>query len=176
MAGLPGTGKSTLAHEILRVLPGVCLDKDRVRPSLFPETEIDYSRRQDDVCMEAMLLAAGYLFEKDPSRLIILDGRTFTRRRERGRVIEWAGSIGIAWLMIECVCPDEMARERLERDAGIHPARNRNYALYLSAKGGAEPIGEPHLVIDTSLPLDQSTRRCLDAIRGAQAKFSTGRP
>lgn len=167
MAGLPGTGKSTLAGEILRVLPGVRLDKDRVRPALFPEAEIDYSRRQDDVCMEAMLLAAAYLFEKDLQRLIVLDGRTFTRQRERGRVLEWAGAIGVAWLMIECVCPDEMARERLERDASVHPARNRNYALYLSAKAGAEPIREAHLVIDTSLPLDECTQSCLKAIRGA---------
>ena len=53
--------------------------------------------------------------------------------------------------MIECVCDDVVACERLERDAakGDHPAANRNAELYRRVKSAAEPLAIPCLVLDT---------------------------
>ncbi len=48
MAGLPGTGKSTLARTLAAKLNGVVLDKDLVRAAVFNEQWIEYSREQDD--------------------------------------------------------------------------------------------------------------------------------
>jgi predicted kinase len=40
MAGLPGTGKTTLAHELAARTSGRVLDKDRIRHTLFSAEEV----------------------------------------------------------------------------------------------------------------------------------------
>ena len=57
MAGLPGTGKSTLAAPLASDL-GVLLNKDDVQALLFPPPVLDYSREQDDLVMQAIYAAA----------------------------------------------------------------------------------------------------------------------
>ena len=51
MAGLPGTGKSALARELAARTRGRVLSKDEFRHALFAPEEIEYSSRQDDLCM-----------------------------------------------------------------------------------------------------------------------------
>ena len=70
MAGLPGTGKSTLSRMLAAELGGTVIDKDQVRASLFAPPDIEYSTEQDDFCMAVMLKVAGYLLRKDPVRLV----------------------------------------------------------------------------------------------------------
>ena len=49
---------------------------------------------------------------------------------------------------------------------GKHPAKNRNYALYLAVKEKAEPIMVPHLVLDTgTTTLEECVQRCLGYLR-----------
>ena len=87
MAGLPGTGKSTLC----RKLSGVVLDKDQIRAALF--TEVEYSTEQDDFCMKVMLDTAAYILKKDPLRVVFLDGRPFSKQYQIEQVIAAAGEI-----------------------------------------------------------------------------------
>jgi len=65
MAGLPGTGKSTLARALAQRLPGTVLDKDAIRAALFQPPHVEYSLAQDDFCQEIMLQTAAYLLAKD---------------------------------------------------------------------------------------------------------------
>jgi predicted kinase len=169
MAGLPGTGKSTLAVRLAAALGGVVLDKDRVRAALFPPPALDHSATQDDLCMAAIYQAAAHILTASPPRAVILDGRTFLRASHRHALFAWAASLGETPRLIECVCADEVARARLEGDLarGAHPARNRTYALYLEVKARAEPIPLPHLVLDTGeVPLEECVGRCLAHVRG----------
>jgi predicted kinase len=78
MAGLPGTGKSTLARALAADLGGTILNKDEIRAALFTPRDVEYSSEQDEFCMRVMLKVAGYLFRKDPGRKVFLDGRTFS--------------------------------------------------------------------------------------------------
>ena len=64
MAGLPGTGKSTLARALAQRLPGAVLDKDAIRAALFQPAYVEYSPAQDDFCQEIMLQTAAYLLAK----------------------------------------------------------------------------------------------------------------
>ena len=48
-AGLPGTGKSTLARALAERLGAAVLDKDRVRGALFPGALTDYSARTGSI-------------------------------------------------------------------------------------------------------------------------------
>jgi adenylylsulfate kinase len=167
MAGLPGTGKSTLAHRLAETLPAVILDKDAVRAALFPLSEIEYSTPQDDLCVDVMLRVAGYILAKDSHKHVILDGRTYSRRYQVEAVRAFAQEQGVALALIECICSDETIRRRLARDVakGLHPAANRDYEMYLSVKDRAEPIVGPKLVVDTDQDLESVVGSCLDTIR-----------
>src|SRR5262249_40813715 len=93
MAGLPGTGKSTLAARLAEGLGGVVLDKDRVRAALFPPPALDYSMAQDDLCMAAIYRAAAHLHTTAPGLAVILDGRTFLRASHLHDLLAWAASL-----------------------------------------------------------------------------------
>src|SRR5215468_8885780 len=108
-AGLPGTGKSTLSRALAAELHGTALDKDEIRAALFPAADVEYSTEQDDFCMAVMLKVAGYIFRKEPSRYIFLDGRTFSRAYQLKRATGYADAIGQAWRVLECVCTEESA-------------------------------------------------------------------
>src|ERR1700733_8447219 len=132
MAGLPGTGKTTLARALAQRLPGAVLDKDSIRAALFQTAHVEYSLPQDDFCQEIMLQTAAYLLAKDAKLHVLLDGRTFSRQYQRERVIEFCPQVGAAWAILECVCAERTALQRLT-DAvaeGTHPAKNRTPELY----------------------------------------------
>jgi predicted kinase len=168
MVGLPGTGKTTLSRSILENLPGAHFNKDDVRAALFLPEDIDYTRAQDDLCIEVILVAASYLLQKDPTRLIVLDGRPFSRRVDRERVVAWAKASNAKWLMIKCVCSDANAKERIE-SASSHAAKNRDFALYSSLKASFEPLTEPHLVVNTDRSLDECVCLCVEYIQSNPA-------
>jgi len=164
MAGLPGTGKSTLARELSRRTQGAVLSKDQIRSAIFSATDIEYSIEQDDFVMEIMLDAARYLLKRTPARKIYLDGRTFSRRYQIDRVIAFSRELNQPWKIIECTCSDEFARQRLDVDDPSHPARNRNFALYLEMKGHFEEISRPKTMIDTGQSPEQGVEQALIAI------------
>ena len=164
MAGLPGTGKSTLAKSLSAELSGTILNKDTIRHAIFNPRDVEYSTRQDDFCMEIMLQAADYIFRKDPSRHIFLDGRTFSRRYQVGRVIEFADGLHQPWRILECTCSDDTAKFRLEK-AIDHPAGNRDLDLYLEVKRRFEPITLPRFVLNTDTPVDECVASALQALK-----------
>ena len=117
MAGLPGTGKTTLARELAARTGGRVLSKDEIRHALFAADEIEYSSRQDDFCLQIMLETAGYLLQRDLKRIIFLDGRPFSRRYQIENVVNAAASLHQSWRILECVCPEEICRQRLEQQS-----------------------------------------------------------
>jgi predicted kinase len=161
MAGLPGTGKSTVAQSLAQRLSGTVLDKDIIRAALFAPAHVEYSRVQDDFCQEIMLQTAAYLLGKNLSSHVFLDGRTFSRRYQRERVFEFCSQLGTRWAILECVCSEQTALERLERATveQIHPAMNRTPDLYRQIRKAWEPIAYPKLVIDTEANVDSCADR-----------------
>ncbi len=160
MAGLPGTGKSTLARELAARTAGRVVSKDEIRHAVFQSEEIEYSTRQDDFCVQIMLRTAEYLLARNPSRMIFLDGRTFSRRYQIENVLAFADSWQQAWRILECVCSEETARRRLETDTegAAHVAGNRDWQLYLGVRARFEAIICAKTVIDT----DQASAVCLE--------------
>jgi predicted kinase len=167
MAGLPGSGKSTLARELAARTAGRVLSKDEIRHALFLPDEIEYSTRQDDYCLQIMLDTAGYLLARNAARLILLDGRPFSRRYQIENVIAAAAGLQQPWRILECVCSEETARCRLaaDTDTGVHPAGNRDFQLYLDVKARFEAITHAKTVIDTEQPLETCVEQALAALR-----------
>jgi predicted kinase len=157
MAGLPGTGKSTISRALADELGGTVINKDEVRAALFSVRDIEYSTEQDEFCMRVMLKVAGYIFRKEPSRRVFLDGRTFSHRYQLDRATGFSRAIEQPWRILECVCKDETARQRLS-SGSAHPAANRDFKLYLEVKARFEAITLPKTVIDTDEPLESCLR------------------
>ncbi|MGA3106127.1 MAG: ATP-binding protein [Terriglobales bacterium] len=166
MAGLPGTGKTTLARELVRATDGALISKDAIRSALFAPEDIEYSIAQDDFVMQVMLDTARFLLQKDPVRHIFLDGRTFSRRYQIDRVLSFARELAQPWKIIECVCSDASARRRLDLEPDLsHPARNRSYAMYLEVKAAFEPITDSKTIISTDQPLARCVELALSALQ-----------
>jgi predicted kinase len=167
MAGLPGTGKTTIAREVAQRTSGRVLSKDEFRHAIFQPQEIEYSSRQDDFCLQLMLKTAGYLLARSASDVVVLDGRPFSRRYQIENVLAAAAALHQPWKILECVCSEETARRRLEADAAAnsHPAGNRNYQLYLEVKARFEAITHAKTLLDTDELLQECIERALDALR-----------
>jgi len=161
MAGLPGTGKSTVARSLAQRLPGTVLDKDMIRAALFTPAYVEYSRVQDDFCQQIMLQTAAYLLGRNLSPYVVLDGRTFSRRYQREQVLEFCSQLQAGWAILECVCSEQTALARLEKAAAekTHSATNRTPDLYHQVQKAWEPIDHPKLVIDTEATLDSCVGR-----------------
>jgi adenylylsulfate kinase len=167
MAGLPGSGKTTLADALAVRTSGRVLNKDEFRHALFSPDEVEYFSSQDDFCLQLMLETAGQLLGRDSDRVVFLDGRPFSRRYQIDNVVNAAAALHQRCYILECVCPEEVARQRLEEQSvsGGHPAGNRNFQLYLEVKSRFEAITLPRTVIDTSQPLATCVEQALAALR-----------
>lgn len=149
LAGLPGTGKSTLARRLAQRLAAPRLDKDELRAALFAPGEIEHSGEQDDLVVEVSYRLAAFHLAR--GRSVVLDGRTYSRRAQVAALRAFVAGVGARLLLVECLAAPEAARARLEADrqAGGHPASNRGPALYDRLRAAAEPIEGERLVLRT---------------------------
>jgi predicted kinase len=166
MAGLPGTGKSTLARALAHAGGGIVLDKDVIRSVVFPAEYVEYSNEQDDFCQSLMLETAGYLIKRHPGLRIFVDGRTFSRKYQIDGVIGAAGKLNTEWRIIECVCAEESARRRLDASRLSHPAHNRSFELYQWIRAQFEPITLRKLVVNTDRPLEECVKEAGEYLEG----------
>lgn len=153
MAGLPGTGKSTLAREVAVRVAGMVLDKDLIRASVFSAKAIEYSTKQDDFVVQLMLDEAEYVLGVQPDRIIFLDGRPFSKKYQVDAMQRFAERIGAPWRIVECVCPEAVGLKRLKADRK-HLAANRDAELYRKVKAGFQAIRKRKLVVRTTLTLE----------------------
>src|ERR1019366_9573099 len=140
MAGLPGTGKTTLARALARRTQGALLSKDEIRAALFSPQDLEYSVQQDDFVMEGMLEAARFLLPQKPPRRALANATV----------------------------PVKSARRRLDLEPDpSHPAHNRTFALYLEVKARFEPIAYPKTTISTDQPLERCIEQALAALNAS---------
>jgi predicted kinase len=165
MAGLPGTGKTTLARALAARLSGSVLSKDQIRHAVFSPEDVEYSEEQDDFCIEIMLNAAAFLFKRNSKRYVFLDGRPFSRSYQVDHVVQFAKSVDQPWRIVECICSEESAQRRLSSNAQLdHPAGNRTFDLYLEVKSRFEQITMPKVIIDTEQPLQACIEQVLESL------------
>ena len=173
VAGLTGTGKSTVAQELARrwglvyissditrkELAGVPLEEHRYQNFAQGIYSPDFSRRT----YQAMLAQAErHLTE---GRSVVLDG-TFRIADERHLARALAERQNANVLVVECVLPPEVAQQRLNQrmeDGGA--ISDGRWEIYQQQRREWEPVKEVpdnrHLLLDTSGSLPENIRKLL---------------
>lgn len=144
MAGLPGSGKSTVAQGLSLRLPAVIISKDEIRTRLFRPEEIDYSPAQDAVCFAEMLRLTEAVLTRTPGQWVILDGRTFSRSRDVEQVKALADRLRQPLYVIRCYCSDEEARRRIEGDLRERDTRQQTGTILSISRSSPGRKGCPY--------------------------------
>lgn len=165
LAGLPGTGKSTLAARLAEALDAPLFDKDRVRAALFGPRHVRYRRAQDDFVVECLVAAAQHASASGLARFAIIDGRTFSAAGQLEALRAELAARGLAERTIELTADPVTTRARLA-EQGDHPAENRGPELYDALAARAVAVPGPKLVLDSGvLTPEELARRALEWLR-----------
>lgn len=147
-AGLPASGKTAIAKMLQQAINALMLDKDLVRDLMF-RGFVDYSDQQNDLCVDLMYQVAEYALLQENPPFIILDGRSYSRRKQIEALKCLVARTDCCLCLVECICSEETARNRLALDKDVHIAADRDFSMYLRSKASADPINEPRLTLDT---------------------------
>jgi aminoglycoside phosphotransferase family enzyme/predicted kinase len=119
VGGLAGTGKTTLARALAEILGAEVLRTDEIRREIFGagpySAEVhggSYAPEARERVYDEMFKRAAALHSHRIS--IVLDG-TFSMAAQIRKGSDLATDSGAVFLAIECVCPPEVARERISR-------------------------------------------------------------
>jgi predicted kinase len=159
--GLPGTGKSHLARQVLARRPDLLvLSRDELRRGIVPRPDFGAEEKAliDDmiVAMTDFLLSRG--------RSVLIDGMALSSAARVGQFAAAARSRGAACRIIECTCSEETALARLRQDKGAHPAGDRGEKLYFEVRASFQRVEEPFLLIDTDRDSEENLRAVLAQI------------
>jgi predicted kinase len=178
MAGLMGTGKSVLAHNLAPRLGAEVIRTDVLRKELFAHNS---TKQHPDsfghgiysgelslrTYAKALELATDELHR---GRSVIIDA-SYKRREERLRAADAAKTGNAGFFVIECVAPEGIVKERLDARwmAGTDPSDGR-WELYIAQKADFEPVtelpSEMYLALDTARAPEASMEDALWKISG----------
>lgn len=178
LCGLPGTGKSTLAHRLHHRLPAVVIESDRVRQGLFagpdyatqardsPTYTAEESRRVHVVCHILIGWCLRHYYH------VVYDA-TNLYERHRQLAYRLATQNGAQLLVVAVTAGEEVIRQRLApRRQGEQTTRDpENYSdadweVYVHMRRRAEPIQHEHITVDTSDgDVERAVEQVLQAIR-----------
>ena len=121
-AGLMGSGKSYQAREIARRLGADIIRTDTLRKELFDmkATERRYESfgagiYSDDISRLVYEKALALAEQKIKQGKAVIIDASFKKRAERLKALALAEKLQIRFFVLECVCPDDVTQERLEK-------------------------------------------------------------
>ncbi len=180
VGGLMGTGKSTLAAAIAEPLGAKVIRTDVVRKRLagVPETEHHfddfgsgvYSGDMTERTYAAALEEAIGLLRAGGSAIV---DASWSRKAQRERAARAAADQGAAAVFVECVCPEDVVRERLEarmtQDGEPSDGRWDIYALQRDAyESVTADEGLRTIVLDCARPLEDCAHDAVTKLRALE--------
>lgn len=160
VTGLPASGKSTIARSLARHLDGSVLSTDRIRKCLLSRPV--YTEEEKELVYTVMFMVAEHLLRRGST--VILDG-TFYLRELRKKVYSLVSRTGASLVVVECTCPEDVVKRRLERRARRKGLSDADYEVYKKIKKVYEPIHRRHITVDTSHTLDRNVGEIIKNIR-----------
>ncbi len=156
--GLPGTGKTSLVRALVRSLPDfLVLSRDAIRATLIPRPT--FATEEKDFVDDLILSMTGFVLDR--GRHVVIDGMALSSASRVEQFARAAETRRVPVYIVECVCSERTALERLGRDRGRHPAGDRGAALYHEVKARWQALDRPVLRVDT----EGGPVAALDAIR-----------
>ncbi len=169
VGGLPGTGKSTLAHSIAADLDCAVISTDRVRKEiagLDPDTPAPagygdglYTPEHIAATYAAVLDRAEALLAH--GRSVILDG-SWTSAAPRDRARELAERAAAVLVGLQCVAPAEVADARM---VGRRGPSDANAEIAAAMRAHAEPWPDA-VAVDTGGELADAHKHAVDVVLG----------
>ena len=161
-AGLPGTGKSSLARAVARDLQAVYLDKDTIKGCIIAVAEqmkIGQGLQLSGPLSYELLVTIA----KDNlvlGRSVVLDSPA-AYQIFRDKVKQLARSLKVNLRLIECICTDErLLRQRLESRWADQPAeRAQDWTTFQRERAQFERLIDRRLVVDTAESLAVNLRK-----------------
>lgn len=151
IAGLPGCGKSTVASKLSEKLKLPVINTDVIRERLFfGEEPLENTPENRKLIYKTLFIIADCMTSSHVG--VILDG-TFPYERYRTPVREIAGKYNIPCYFIECFCPEDFLKERIEKRKE-HFLESAGWDVYLRIKESFEPFTGDRYRIDTSMDID----------------------
>ena len=162
LCGLPGTGKSYFAGELLKRLDLVVLETDRLRKALvtLPKYTRGEHARVFSVChlLIEEYLTLGYR--------VLFDATNLTEQA-RTPLYQIAGRLDCPLFLVGLTAPGQLVKQRLgRRAAGRNPGdySDATWQIHRRMAPFEEPIARPHVMVDSSKDIGPSLDRVVEPV------------
>ena len=174
LIGLPGAGKSVVARALEDQLGLRRVCRDAIRHGMFPKCSYSFAEKR--AAFRGLLLALEINCMLGESSVI--DGVTFSRRRELVRVDAAIRRYRFLPLPIFLECPPEVARARIAADvaANRHLARDRTPDVVTEVLSRFDAPPPNALVIDATLPATEVCRLAVEVVADVRGMAPTSSP
>jgi predicted kinase len=152
-AGLPGTGKSSLARALAREIHAVYLDKDTIKDCamrLTGEMGLEQGARLAGALSYELLVDLARDNLTVGLSVVVDSPAAYQLFRDKLKTV--ARTCKAELKLIECICTDErLLRERVERRGRDLPAyRTRDWDAFQRDQSRFERLTDPRLIVDTA--------------------------
>ena len=157
VAGLPGTGKTTISKQVAKELNAEILRTDEIRKNN------EFSEKEKKTVYEKMLSIAEKELKKNKN--IILDA-TFYKKKFRSKAKKIAERNKTENYLIEVTCSEKALKKRINKRFKEKKSKSKaNYEVYLKIKKQFQKINEKHFQIDSSENYEHQVREVLNSIK-----------
>jgi predicted kinase len=160
LVGLPGAGKTVVADHLLGRIAVRRVCRDSIRAAMYPQCS--YTMPEKRSAFRAVLLAVEVNCALGASSVI--DGMTFSRQKDLQRLADRAREYKAVVVPIWLDVPPHVARERIAKETGPHPAGDRDPDIVnrVLERFEAPPPSVP--AIDATLPMERVCELALELV------------